>query len=357
MMLEGAGHRVTETAAGRRPGRPDGPGRTVRSRAHGQPRARGVGRPRRPDRSAVRLRGHDRDARRSSPPVRRWCARRPGRTSPRRRSAGRRWRSTSGGVVHNVVADDGEAIDLARRYLGHFPLNAWEPPPRRDGPGRRPAAGRPPRADPSRPPPALSHPAGARRDGRRRRTARRATRLRAFDRHRPRPPRRTQRGHRGQRPECDGRHHRQRRGRQGRPLPRRGRCLRAALRLPGRQPRGAGRHRRRAAGHPPPRGAPLRRAAPPERAQAARHPAQGVRVRILGHGHEPVRRPDHHPGLPLDHPRAPFPPVPRPAPSTIPKSGPAWPPNRPGPRWSPAPGCPTTTSSTPASCATPSWPG
>ena len=40
----------------------------------------------------------------------------------------------AGGVVHNVVADDGEAIDLARRYLGHFPLNAWEPPPRRQGP-------------------------------------------------------------------------------------------------------------------------------------------------------------------------------------------------------------------------------
>jgi acetyl-CoA carboxylase carboxyltransferase component len=45
----------------------------------------------------------------------------------------------SGGVVHNLVAEDGEAIDLARRYLGHFPLNAWEAPPRRVGPdaGRR----------------------------------------------------------------------------------------------------------------------------------------------------------------------------------------------------------------------------
>ena len=40
----------------------------------------------------------------------------------------------SGGVVHNLVAGDGEAIDLARRYLGHFPLSAWEAPPRRDGP-------------------------------------------------------------------------------------------------------------------------------------------------------------------------------------------------------------------------------
>jgi acetyl-CoA carboxylase carboxyltransferase component len=36
------------------------------------------------------------------------------------------------GVIHNVVADDIEAIELAQRYLGHFPLNAWEPPPYRD---------------------------------------------------------------------------------------------------------------------------------------------------------------------------------------------------------------------------------
>jgi acetyl-CoA carboxylase carboxyltransferase component len=38
------------------------------------------------------------------------------------------------GVVHNVVADDEEAIALARRYLAHFPLNAWERPPPRQGP-------------------------------------------------------------------------------------------------------------------------------------------------------------------------------------------------------------------------------
>lgn len=36
--------------------------------------------------------------------------------------------------MHNLVADDAEAIDLARRYLTYFPLNAWEAPPRRDGP-------------------------------------------------------------------------------------------------------------------------------------------------------------------------------------------------------------------------------
>lgn len=38
------------------------------------------------------------------------------------------------GVIHNVAVDDGDAIGLARRYLGHFPVNAGESPPRRDGP-------------------------------------------------------------------------------------------------------------------------------------------------------------------------------------------------------------------------------
>jgi acetyl-CoA carboxylase carboxyltransferase component len=38
------------------------------------------------------------------------------------------------GVVQNVVADDIEAIDLARRYLDYFPLNAWDRPPYRPGP-------------------------------------------------------------------------------------------------------------------------------------------------------------------------------------------------------------------------------
>jgi len=44
------------------------------------------------------------------------------------------------GVVHNVVADDNAAIALARRYLEYFPINAWEQPPLRvgtdDGPRR-----------------------------------------------------------------------------------------------------------------------------------------------------------------------------------------------------------------------------
>lgn len=37
------------------------------------------------------------------------------------------------GVAHNLAADDREAIALARRYLSYFPLNAWEAPPRMEG--------------------------------------------------------------------------------------------------------------------------------------------------------------------------------------------------------------------------------
>ncbi len=45
----------------------------------------------------------------------------------------------SSGVVHNVMADDVAAIALARRYLTYFPLNAWEPPPQHpDGPDAGP---------------------------------------------------------------------------------------------------------------------------------------------------------------------------------------------------------------------------
>ncbi len=38
------------------------------------------------------------------------------------------------GTAHNVEPDDAAAIALARRYLGYFPQNRWEPPPRREGP-------------------------------------------------------------------------------------------------------------------------------------------------------------------------------------------------------------------------------
>lgn len=37
------------------------------------------------------------------------------------------------GVAHNLAAGDDEAIAMARRYLSYFPLNAWSTAPRRDG--------------------------------------------------------------------------------------------------------------------------------------------------------------------------------------------------------------------------------
>ncbi len=45
--------------------------------------------------------------------------------------------STRSGVVHNVVVDDRQALDLVRRYLSYFPTNAAVMIPAIDGPGER----------------------------------------------------------------------------------------------------------------------------------------------------------------------------------------------------------------------------
>jgi acetyl-CoA carboxylase carboxyltransferase component len=42
------------------------------------------------------------------------------------------------GVAHNLAADDAAAIAMARRYLSYFPSNGWEAPPRLDGPDTGP---------------------------------------------------------------------------------------------------------------------------------------------------------------------------------------------------------------------------
>ena len=42
------------------------------------------------------------------------------------------------GVAHNLADDDDAAIALARRYLSYFPSNAWQAPPRSDGPDTAP---------------------------------------------------------------------------------------------------------------------------------------------------------------------------------------------------------------------------
>lgn len=45
---------------------------------------------------------------------------------------------TQSGVVHNLVADDASAIALARKYLSYFPTNAWGAAPVQPGPDSEP---------------------------------------------------------------------------------------------------------------------------------------------------------------------------------------------------------------------------
>ncbi len=138
MMVEGAGHRVTETATGRRPGDLMGLAELSgvvpmvslvlgASAGHGALTAPLCDFVAMTETASIFAAG---------PPLVRSAT---GENVTKEVLGGPSVAIESGGVVHNLVADDGEAIDLARRYLGHFPLNAWESPPRRDGPdvGRR----------------------------------------------------------------------------------------------------------------------------------------------------------------------------------------------------------------------------
>ena len=56
-------------------------------------------------------------------------------------------------------------------------------------------------------------------------------------------------------------------------------------------------------GHPARRGPDVRRPGERARSEAARDAAQGVRLRLVAHGDEPVRRPDHHARVPGRAPR------------------------------------------------------
>ena len=138
MMLEGAGHRVTETAGGRRPGDLMGLAELSgvvpmvslvlgASAGHGALTAPLCDFVAMTETASIFAAG---------PPLVRSAT---GEDVTKEVLGGPPISIDSGGVVHNLVADEGEAIDLARRYLGHFPLSAWEAPPRRDGPdaGRR----------------------------------------------------------------------------------------------------------------------------------------------------------------------------------------------------------------------------
>ena len=138
MVLEGAGHRVTGTATGRRPGDlmslAELSGRVPlvslvcgASAGHGALTA--------PLSDFVAM-TESASIFAAGPPLVRSAT---GEDVTKEELGGPSVAVDSGGVVHNVVADDRAAIALARRYLAHFPLNAWEAPPRRDGPdaGRR----------------------------------------------------------------------------------------------------------------------------------------------------------------------------------------------------------------------------
>jgi methylmalonyl-CoA decarboxylase subunit alpha len=138
MCLEGAGHRVTETASGRRPGDLMGLAELSgivpmvslvlgASAGHGALTAPLCDFVAMTETASIFAAG---------PPLVRSAT---GEDVTKEVLGGPSVAIDSGGVVHNLVADDAEAIDLARRYLGHFPGNAWEPPPRREGPdvGRR----------------------------------------------------------------------------------------------------------------------------------------------------------------------------------------------------------------------------
>ena len=138
MCLEGAGHRVTETSSGRRPGDLMGLAELSgivpmvslvlgASAGHGALTAPLCDFVAMTETASIFAAG---------PPLVRSAT---GEDVTKEVLGGPSVAIDSGGVVHNLVADDAEAIDLARRYLSHFPGNAWEPPPRREGPdvGRR----------------------------------------------------------------------------------------------------------------------------------------------------------------------------------------------------------------------------
>jgi methylmalonyl-CoA decarboxylase subunit alpha len=138
MVLEGAGHRVTEAAAGRRPGDLMGLAELSglvplvglvlgASAGHGALTAPLCDFVAMTETASIFAAG---------PPLVRSAT---GEEVAKEALGGPEVAIDSGGVVHNLVTDDGEAIDLARRYLSHFPLNAWELPPWRDSPdaGRR----------------------------------------------------------------------------------------------------------------------------------------------------------------------------------------------------------------------------
>ena len=132
MMLEGAGHRVTDTAAGRRPGDLMGLAELSgivpivclvlgASAGHGALTA---------PLSDFAVMTESASIFAAGPPLVKSAT---GEEVTKEGLGGPQVAVDASGVIHNVVADDLEAIALARRYLTYFPLNAWGKPLNRDG--------------------------------------------------------------------------------------------------------------------------------------------------------------------------------------------------------------------------------
>jgi acetyl-CoA carboxylase carboxyltransferase component len=132
MMLEGAGHRVTSSSSGRRPGDLQGlaelSGRVPMvclvlgaSAGHGALTA---------PLSDFVVMTETASIFAAGPPL---VKSGTGEVVTKEVLGGPQVAAEAAGVVHNVVVDDVEAIRVARRYLSYFPLNAWEPPPFQNG--------------------------------------------------------------------------------------------------------------------------------------------------------------------------------------------------------------------------------
>ena len=292
MMLEGAGFRGRRPRARPLADRPPRAGAVLGPGAAGHRGARRLGGPRRPGRADVGLRG-DELARRD---LHRRSAGRAGvdrgDRSPRRTSAAPPWRWRAGSSTTRRETTRTRSTSCVV-YLGYFPSSAWSYPPDVSACRRR-SAPRPEILD-------LVPRNGRHVYDMQRRRRRRVRRRRPGSRCSP-----TSAGRSSLRPGAPGwspgRRHRQpaagagridrrRRRRQGRALHHRGRLVPPAARLPRRQPGCHARAARRSSA------AILRSGARMFAAQTvatspklARHAAQGLRLRLDGHGHDPLRR-------------------------------------------------------------------
>ena len=133
MLLEGAGHRVTDAAAGRRPGDLLGLAELSgvvplvclvlgASAGHGASTA---------PLSDFVVMTESASLFAAGPPLVKSAT---GEDVTKEALGGPQVAADAAGVVHNVVPDDRAAIALGRRYLTYFPINAWEQPPSGVGP-------------------------------------------------------------------------------------------------------------------------------------------------------------------------------------------------------------------------------